>query len=108
MHSRSGLEPLHGRFGRAWTHRAQMFLHDAVATLETQSAKFFMQPDSGQIRVAFQQLRDLIRISVQQTRPARALAFRFASPMVLMLLQHAIHTLAVHSQQARDGSSRSA
>ena len=63
-----------------------MFLHDAVAALETQSAKFFMQPDSGQIRVAFQKLRDLIRIRVQQTGPARALAFRCASSAVLVLL----------------------
>ena len=51
-----------------------MFLHDAVAALKPQPAQFFMQSDGGQIRVAFQQLRDVIRVRVQQAWPARALA----------------------------------
>ena len=54
LHSRSRLEPLHRRFRSVRPYRAQMLFHDAVAALETQSAKLFMQTDSGEIRVAFQ------------------------------------------------------
>ena len=85
-----------------------MFFHDAVAALKAQPAQFFMQADSGQIRVTFQQLRDLIRIRIQQTRPARTFAFRFSGPLAPVLLQYAVHALAVDSQLARDRSLRSA
>src|SRR5947208_1404009 len=67
-----------------------------------------MQADRSQIRVAFQKLRGLIRIRVQQSRPARAFAFRLASPLALVLLQHPVHAFAVDSQLARDQSVRSA
>src|ERR1041385_4745178 len=35
LYSRSRLEALHRRLRCVWPHRAQMFLHDAVAALET-------------------------------------------------------------------------
>ena len=68
------------RFRCVRPHGAQMFLDDAVAARESQPAQFFMQADRGQVRVAFQQLRDLIRIRVEQSRPARALALRLRQP----------------------------
>ena len=108
LHAGTGLEPLHRRFRRVRPHGAQMFLHDAVAALKAQPAQFFMQADGGQIRVAFQQLRDPIRVRVQQARPARTFAFRFSGPGALVFLQHAVHALAVDSQLPRDGSLRSA
>ena len=65
----AGLKPPHRSFRGARPHGAQMFLHDAVAALKAQPAQLFMQADGGQIRVAFQPLRDPIRIRVQQARP---------------------------------------
>ena len=85
-----------------------MFFHDAVASLKAQPAKLFMQAHGGQIRVTFQQLRDLIRIGVQQTRTARAFGFRIPLPLAPVLLQHAGHALAVDSHLARDCPVRSA
>ena len=67
-----------------------------------------MQAHRSEVRVTFQKLRDLIRIRVQQTRPARTFAFRFPGPLSLVLLQHAVHAFAVDPQLARDGSLRSA
>src|ERR1051326_2130212 len=76
--------------------------------LQAESAKFFMQAAGSQIRVAFQKLRDLIRIRVQQTRPARMFAVGFSSPLAPVLLQYPIHAFAVDSQLTRDRSVRSA
>src|SRR5450631_3042540 len=108
MHGRTGLEALHRSFRRVRANHAQMFFHDAVAALKAQPPQFFVQADSGQIRIAFQQLRDLIHIRVQQTRPAETLAFLFPGPGALAPLQHAVHALAADSQLQRNGSLRSA
>ena len=108
LHARTGLEPLHRRLRRVRADGAQVFLHDAVASLEAQPAQFFMQADGGQIRVAFQQLRDPVSIRIQQTRAVRAFAFYFSSPGALMFFQHAAHALAVDSQLKRNRSLRSA
>ena len=56
-----------------------------------------MQAHRRQIRVALQKLRDLIVIGIQQTGPARAFAFRFSSPLAVVLLQHPVHAFAVDS-----------
>src|SRR5437867_12356340 len=64
-------------------------------------------PVSERLDAAFQ-LRDPIRIRVQQARPARMAAFRFPGPGALVLLQHAVHALTVDSQLKRDRSLRSA
>src|SRR5216683_1254687 len=85
-----------------------MFFDDAVTARETQSAKLFMQTDSGQVRVAFQQLRDLIRVRIEQTRPARASSLYFTCPAVQVFPQHAVHALAVDSQPACNRSVGSA
>jgi hypothetical protein len=66
-----------------------------------------MQPHRAQIRVTFQQLRNLIDIRIEQTRPESTLLFRGASPAVLVVPEYAVHALAVDAQQARDRSLRS-
>ena len=63
----SGFEPHDRCFRRVRPHGAQMLLDDAVAARESQPAQFFMQADRGQVRVAFQQLRDLIHVRVEQS-----------------------------------------
>jgi hypothetical protein len=45
--------------------------------------QFLVQPDRGQVGVAFQQLRDLIRKRVQQAWPAYALLFGGARAAIL-------------------------
>jgi hypothetical protein len=107
LNPRAGFKALHRSFRRVGANDAQVFFHDAVAALKAQPPQFFMQADGGQIRIAFQQLDDLVHIRVQQARPARAVAFRFSSSGSLVLLQHVAHAFAVDSQLQRDGSLRS-
>src|SRR5580693_9935010 len=108
LHPRSSLEALHRSFRRVRANDAHVFLHDAVASLKAQAAQLFMQADGGQIRVAFEQLCDPIRIRVQQTRAARAFVFSFSVTVSLMFFQHAVHALAIDSQLQGDRSLRSA
>jgi len=44
-----------------------MLFHDAVAALETQPLQLFVQANHGQVRIAFQKLRDLILYKQQYT-----------------------------------------
>ena len=104
---RNSIEPIHLRLITD-SKQDKEELSDAVAALEPQPAQFFMQADSGQIRVAFQKLRDPISMRIQQTRTVRAFVFHFSGPGALMFLQYAVHALAVDSQLQRDRSLRSA
>src|SRR5262252_4109040 len=103
----SRLEPPHRRFRGPRPQRAQPFPHDGVAALKTQPAQLFVQPHRCQIRVAFQQLRDLIRERVELARPANSFLSGGAGPAVLVIAKYAEHALAMDAQQARDGSLRS-
>jgi hypothetical protein len=58
-----------------------------------------MQPDGGEMGIAFQQLRDLIRKRVQQAGPARALFFRRAGATPLVCCQYPGHTLTRNACQ---------
>ena len=102
------LEAPHRRFRRVRPQCTQPFPHDGVATCKTQLAQFFVQTHRRQIRVTFQQLRDLIGVRVEQTRPARRFLFGGAGAAFLVLAEDAEHALAMDAQQARDGALRSA
>ena len=77
--------------------RAQPLAHDGVVAFETQPAQLLMQPHGGQVRIAFQQLCDLIRERVQQARPAEAFLVRGPRTAILMIRQHAAYAFAVDS-----------
>src|SRR5213078_3167975 len=67
-----------------------------------------MQSHRGQVGIALEQLRDLIRERVQQARPVRTLLFRCARAAILVIRQDAAHTLAIDSQQTCDPALRGA
>src|SRR5215475_2705159 len=81
-----------------------MLLDDAVAAPESQPAQFFMQADRGQVRVAFQQLRDLIRVGIQQSGFARTTVLRLFISLASVPLQNAVDALTVDIEQACDRS----
>ena len=85
LNSRASLKPLHGSFRRVWPHCAQMFLYDSIAALKAESLQFLVQTHRRQVRIALQQLRDLIHIRIQQTGPPRA-RFQLAGSPILVLL----------------------
>ena len=88
--------------------RAQPLAHDGVVAFETQPAQLLMQPHGGQVRIAFQQLRDLIHERVQQARPADAFLVGGPRTAILMIRQHAAYAFAVDSQQACNPALRGA
>ena len=62
---------------------AQPFAHDGIAAWEPEPAQLLVQPHRREIRIALQQLRDLIRKRVQQARPAHALCSGGARAAIL-------------------------
>ena len=98
LHSWTRLESLYRQFRPVWPKNAQSGAHDGVAAFETQPAQFLMQANRRQIRVALQQLCDVIGVRVQHARPARALYFDHASPAMFVIHQHARHALTGDSQ----------
>ena len=88
------------------TDRTQVVAHNRVTALEAKPAQFLMQADRCQIRVAFQQLHDLIGKGIEQTRPGRTLPFHNTGPVLFVIGQHTGQTPAGDSQLQRDAALR--
>ena len=107
LHSWAGLESLHGQLRRVRPEHTQPVPHDRVAALETQPAQLLVQADRRDVRIALQQLGDVIGEWVQHAGPSRALHFHRFCPVLFVTRQHAGRALASDSQQFGDAPLRS-
>jgi hypothetical protein len=107
LHSWTGFESLHWQFRRVRPEHTQSVPHDRVAALEAQPAQLLMQANRRDVRIALQQLCDVIGEGVQHAGPSRALRFHRLRSMLFVARQHAAHALAGDSQQFCDAALRS-
>src|ERR1017187_5343905 len=106
-HSWTRLKSPHGQFRRTGPQRPQPVPHDRVATLEAEPAQLLVQADRRDVRIALQQLGNVIGEWVQHAGTSPALPLHPFCPVLFVTHQHTGHAVAGDSQQFGDAALRS-